>query len=78
MNKRIQRLRNQSTAAQPSVSPERALLVTAFYERGIAQKESVPVQRALVFDHILKNKTNNITLQVSSHHFHFSNVYTSK
>ncbi len=56
MNERIARLRRQSLDAVPTVSPERALLITAFYESDIAQKESVPVQRALALAHILENK----------------------
>ena len=60
MNYRIQRLRTQSLMAPPTISSERAELVTRFYQTGIAQKESVPVQRALVFKHILENKSIGI------------------
>ncbi len=56
MNERIAELRRQSLEAVPEVSAERALLITEFYESGIAQKESVPVQRALALAHILENK----------------------
>ncbi len=56
MNPRIQRLRQESLDTHESLSPERALLVTRFYESGIAQKEAVPVQRALCFEHIMENK----------------------
>jgi formate C-acetyltransferase len=56
MHHRIQSLRQESIKAVPRVSAERARLVTELYAGGIAQKESVPVQRALVFDHIMKNK----------------------
>ncbi|MBI9084693.1 MAG: glycyl radical protein [Desulfobacterales bacterium] len=56
MTPRIEKLRSQSQAAVPTVSAERAELVTAFYQSGIAQKVSVPVARAMVFDHILHNK----------------------
>jgi formate C-acetyltransferase len=57
MNERIQRLRNRSLQARTTLSGERASLVTAFYQTGAAQKESVPVQRALCFAHILGNKS---------------------
>ena len=56
MTPRIEKLRFRSLAAVPSVSAERAELVTAFYQSGIAQKVSVPVQRAMAFAHILREK----------------------
>jgi len=60
MNDRIQRLRTQSLMARPTISSERAELVTQFFQTGIAQKESVPVQRALAFKHVLENKSIGI------------------
>jgi len=56
VNKRIETLRNKSLAAVPHISEERALLMTKFYETGIAQQESIPVQRALAFKYLLENK----------------------
>ncbi len=56
MNTRIENLRNASLAAVPTISGERAELLTDFYEQGIAQKVSIPVQRAMAFKHILENK----------------------
>ena len=56
MNQRIQRLRQRSIEAQERISAERALLVTEFYASGIAQQESIPVQRALAFKYILSHK----------------------
>ena len=56
MNNRIKVLRNNSLSAVPHISEERALLMTRFYETGIAQKESIPVQRALAFKYLLENK----------------------
>ncbi len=56
MNERINRLRDQSLSAKPSISIERALLLTEFYESGEAEKVSVPVARALAFKHILDTK----------------------
>ncbi|MEZ5199129.1 MAG: pyruvate formate lyase family protein [Bacteroidales bacterium] len=56
MNERIKKLREQSTGTKPSVSAERALLVTEFYQSPEAQKVSIPVQRAMAFKYILDNK----------------------
>lgn len=56
MNERIRRLRDKSVTARTTLSGERAQLVTRFYETGIAQKESVPVQRAMCFQYLLENK----------------------
>ncbi|MBD3192586.1 MAG: formate C-acetyltransferase/glycerol dehydratase family glycyl radical enzyme [Candidatus Heimdallarchaeota archaeon] len=56
MSDRIQKLRNQSQTAQPTLSLERAKLLTDFYQSGMAEKVSVPVARALAFTHLLKNK----------------------
>ena len=56
MNARIKKLRLQSLRAVPTISPERALLVTEFYRDQAAAAQPVPVQRALAFKHILANK----------------------
>ncbi|MBW2409035.1 MAG: glycyl radical protein [Deltaproteobacteria bacterium] len=56
MNDRISRLRAQSFNAQPSISAERALLVTEFYEENDG-KFSVPVLRALNFKNLCAKKT---------------------
>ena len=57
MNERIECLRTNSLETLPSVSAERAELVTRFYQSGVAQEVSIPVQRALTFKHILENKS---------------------
>lgn len=57
MNERIQRLRTSSLETQPSLSAERADLVTQFYQGEIAQKASIPVQRALTLKYLLENKS---------------------
>ncbi len=57
MNERIQRLRTSSLETQPILSAERADLVTQFYQGGIAQKASIPVQRVLTFKYLLENKS---------------------
>jgi trans-4-hydroxy-L-proline dehydratase len=56
MNKRINQLREQSLAAKPSISIERAVLLTEFYKSGKVDQVSIPVARALSFKHILENK----------------------
>ncbi|MDD4800565.1 MAG: trans-4-hydroxy-L-proline dehydratase [Proteiniphilum sp.] len=56
MNARIKKLRNDSLTAINTLSPERAVLVTRFYQSELAQKVSVPVKRALTFKYILENK----------------------
>jgi len=56
MNDRINKLRQQSLDAQPSVSLERGLLITDFYKSGRADKVSLPVARGMAFKHILSNK----------------------
>jgi formate C-acetyltransferase len=56
INDRISRLRQESFDAKPSISIERALLETEFYQKN-AGKYSLPVMRALTFKHICKHKT---------------------
>lgn len=55
MNERVRKLREQSEAAIPRISLERAKLVTESYRRN-AGKVSIPVLRALTFQHICENK----------------------
>ncbi|WP_306599368.1 trans-4-hydroxy-L-proline dehydratase [Geothrix sp. 21YS21S-2] len=56
MNERTARLRQESLEAVPSLSPERAQLVTAFYREHLG-KHAVPVMRALAFQHLCRHKT---------------------
>jgi len=56
MTDRIKKLREQSLQAINCISPERAILLTEFYQTGIDREVSVPVMRALAFEHILRNK----------------------
>ncbi len=56
MNRRIQRLRRESVAAQPSLSIERALIETAFYQENYG-KFSMPVMRALNYLEICRKHT---------------------
>lgn len=56
MNDRIRRLREQSLNAKPTLSSERAVLLTAFYQSGEVEKVSIPVARAMAFHHIMGHK----------------------
>lgn len=56
MNDRICALRKQSMRARPTLSAERAALITDFYRSGLAERVSVPVARALAFKYILERK----------------------
>ncbi|OQX96770.1 formate C-acetyltransferase/glycerol dehydratase family glycyl radical enzyme [candidate division KSB1 bacterium 4572_119] len=57
MNKRVEKLREQSISAKAAISRERAVLLTEFYKTGQAAQVSVPVARALAFKYILEHKT---------------------
>jgi formate C-acetyltransferase len=57
MNDRIAQLRQQSLDAIPSVSLERAELLTEFYKSGEADRVSIPVARARAFQYLLSRKT---------------------
>src|SRR4030042_4903745 len=59
MNKRVEKLRQESLDTQPYISIERASLVTEAYKR-YEGTVSVPVLRALVFRHLLENKSISI------------------
>lgn len=61
MNKRIQKLRAQSLKSIPTLSSERAKLVTEFYKDHLSQAVSVPVKRALAFQYILEYKFISIS-----------------
>ena len=56
MTERIRKLREQSLNAENRISAVRALLITEFYQSGMADAEPVPVQRALAFKYILEHK----------------------
>ncbi len=56
MTERVARLRAESLAATPTLSAERAILMTDFYrqERGLT---SAPMRRARAFQHLMEHKT---------------------
>ncbi len=56
MNKRVEKLRNQSINAVNRISAERGLLVTEFYKSDHSAGVSIPVRRALALEYILKHK----------------------
>lgn len=56
MNERIQKLRLESLNARPHLSIERAVLATEAYRKYAGTVET-PVLRALVFKHIMENKS---------------------
>ncbi|UCF94691.1 MAG: formate C-acetyltransferase/glycerol dehydratase family glycyl radical enzyme, partial [Desulfobacterales bacterium] len=56
MNPRIEKLRQASFEAEPSVSIERAVLLTEFYRENYG-KYSLPVLRALAFRYLCAKKT---------------------
>jgi formate C-acetyltransferase len=56
MTPRVKKLRERSLNAVPSITGERAKLITEFYKTLEADRVSPPVQHALAFKHILENK----------------------
>jgi formate C-acetyltransferase len=56
MTDRTRRLRQDSLDALPSISSERAQLLTEFYRENLG-KHSTPVLRALAFHHLCEHKT---------------------
>jgi formate C-acetyltransferase len=57
MNDRIKKLRQQTLDAKPTISAERARLVTEFYKRPETRGLSTPMQHALAFKHLMESKT---------------------
>ena len=56
MTERVERLRKSSMNAAPSISEERALLITEFYRENDG-KHPTPVMRALAFRHVCERKS---------------------
>ncbi len=56
MTERVQLLRKRSASAEPSISAERARLITAFYRENDGA-HATPVMRALALRHLCENKT---------------------
>ncbi len=57
MSKRVAQLRQQSLDAIPTLSPERAELMTEFYQQDLGpEAASAPVRRALAFRYLMEHK----------------------
>ena len=56
MNERIKKLRESSLEAKPTVSSERARIVTEAYRRPEVERAPIPIQRALVFKDLMQKK----------------------
>jgi len=59
MTNRVRRLREESLQATPSISAERAHLITAFYRENEG-RYSAPVMRAMAFRHLCQHKAIHI------------------
>jgi trans-4-hydroxy-L-proline dehydratase len=57
MGERVSRLRQQSLEAAPSISSERAELITEFYRRNEGKLMSAPMRRALSFQYLMEHKS---------------------
>ncbi len=57
ITKRIENLRNISLNTKPSISAERAELITAFYQSDEAKNLPTPILRAKAFKYLMENKT---------------------
>jgi len=55
INERVAKLREESVNAEVKISTERARLVTEFYQSGVADNLSMPVQRAMAFKYLLEH-----------------------
>lgn len=62
MNERIRRLREVASKTTPSVSSERALLLTQFMQQDAVQQLPIPIQRAKAFHHLMSHQT--LTIEV--------------
>jgi len=56
MNERVKKLREQSLKAVPSITDERAKLITEFTKSPEAGRQSYAMQHAMAFKHILEHK----------------------
>ena len=57
MSERVAKLRQQSLDARPTISTERAELLTEFYRQTEGRLLSAPMRRALAFQYLLEHKT---------------------
>ena len=59
MTERVRKLRQQSLSARESISSERAVLMTEFYQQNLGLI-STPMRRALAFQSLMEHKTIHI------------------
>ncbi|UCD96899.1 MAG: formate C-acetyltransferase/glycerol dehydratase family glycyl radical enzyme, partial [Candidatus Bathyarchaeota archaeon] len=57
MSERVKRLREQSVRAKPTISTERAELLTEFCQNQGSKRVSIPITRALAFRYLLQNQS---------------------
>ena len=57
MTDRVARLRGESLQATPSISTERAELITSYYRSGAADELSAPMQRARWLEYLVEHRT---------------------
>jgi len=62
MNERIKKLREDTLEARPTVSSERAKIVTDAYRRPEVERAPIPIQRALVFKDLMQKKLSLLTM----------------
>jgi formate C-acetyltransferase len=55
INKRVQKLRDESLKSKVSISSERARLITKFYKTNKIENLSTPIKRAMAFKYIMEN-----------------------
>ena len=60
MSERVTGLRQQSLNAVPSISSERAELLTEFYQQNLGRMMSAPARRALAFQYLMEHKATCI------------------
>ena len=60
MNTRVQTLRDQSVNTAPSISSQRAELITDFYASGAADAVSLPVARAMALKYVITHRSIGI------------------
>ena len=58
ITERVARLRKQSLEARPSISAQRAELLTSFYQQNRNNGWSTPVERAEAFRYLMEHKTH--------------------
>ena len=66
LSERIKKLREESVSAKPSISSERAELITEFYQKQESRIQSIPLQRAMAIKYILEAGENGADIIVTT------------